>query len=305
MMMHTLRADMLSLQATFPANMPLVEVKAALQASPGLESVLRNPAIWRATQVTQANPGIATGYAALDKVLPDSGWPAGALTELLVSVTGAGELSLVLPALRAICAEGKGIALVGAPYLPQARAWQEAGIPLERLLIVDAEGNDLLWSAEQILRSGECGAVLLWGQAAGRALTHRALQRLHLAAGAGNALCFLYRSVSVAAETSPSPAPLRLRLSAQAGDLHLHVAKCRGVTHAKPIPVKVFPAHWHTPVVSAVPSSTATDKPASVETLEVAASSATPSASPTFPAASSPQRNVSSEVPVTVQLSLV
>jgi protein ImuA len=305
MMMHTLRADIQSLQAKFPADMPLIEVKAALQASPtGLETVLRNPAIWRATQVTQANQGIATGYSALDKVLPDSGWPAGALTELLVSVTGAGELSLVLPALRAICAEGKGIALVGAPYLPQARAWQEAGIPLERLLIVDAEGNDLLWSAEQILRSGECGAVLLWGQAAGRALTHRALQRLHLAAGAGNALCFLYRPItakSVAAETSPSPAPLRLRLSAQAGDLHLHVAKCRGVTQAKPIPVKVFPAHWHTPVVSAVPSSTAAYTPAAskasapVETLKVAASST----------ASSPPRSVTSEVPVTVQLALV
>jgi len=212
-------------------------------ARAGLEQVLRHPAIWRAQQSQQNIQGLATGHKALDQALPDSGWPAGALTELLVSATGAGELSLLTPALRAICNEGKGIALLGAPYLPQARAWEQAGIPLERLLIIDAEGNDLLWAAEQVLRSGECGAVGLWSAAAGRALNHRALQRLHLAASTGNALCFLYRPL--AAETSPSPAPLRLRLAAQAGDLHVQIVKGRGTPRVKAVPVKLFPAHWN------------------------------------------------------------
>lgn len=227
-------------------DFPLKKATEGSAKSQGIEQVLRHPAIWRAQQAHQSAQGVATGHKALDQVLPDSGWPAGALTELLVSATGTGELSLLLPVLRAICEEGhgqgKGIALLGAPYLPQARAWEQAGIPLERLLIIDAEGNDLLWAAEQVLRSGECGAVVVWSTATGRALNHRALQRLHLAASSGNALCFLYRPL--AAETSPSPAPLRLRLAAQAGDLHVQIVKGRGSPRVKAVPVKLFPAHW-------------------------------------------------------------
>jgi protein ImuA len=295
-----------------------------------LEKVLsNNPAIWRATQVAGglgARQGLSTGWPALDQALPDSGWPAGALTELLVGVTGAGELSLVMPALRAISAEGKGIALLGTPYLPQARAWEAAGIALERLLIVDADGTDLLWAAEQILRSGECGAVLVWSQHAGRALNHRALQRLHLAAGTGNSLCFLYRSVAV--ETSPSPAPLRLRLAAQAGGLHLHVVKCRGIARAKPIVLRPFPAHWnaHVAAVAAlVPASTATQAQARAS-LEIPKSDATstevpkselaspqiPMSAPTSPETPMPEpapptipTSTVTQQPVTVQLALV
>jgi protein ImuA len=207
-----------------------------------LENVLRNPAIWRAEQAHAKYPGISTAFPALDHALPDTGWPVGVLTELLVKETGAGELSLLMPALRAICAEERGIALLAPPYLPHARAWEAAGIPLARMLVVDSDGIDLLWATEQILRSGECGAVLVWGQAAGRALNHRALQRLHLAANAGNALCFLYRSVG--AQEAPSPAPLRIRLAAHAGALHVHLLKCRGVMRSKPIRVDLFPAHW-------------------------------------------------------------
>src|SRR5690554_300292 len=105
-----------------------------------VDDVLRNPAIWRAQQLAHGQavhgkpPGIATEYSALDQALPDGGWPVGVLTELLVRETGAGELALLTPALRAICAQGRGIALFAPPYLPHARAWQAAGIPLERML---------------------------------------------------------------------------------------------------------------------------------------------------------------------------
>lgn len=216
----------------------------------GLETILRNPAIWRATHTQAAHQGITTAWPALDAVLPERGWPIGMLTELLGSETGAGELALLTPALRSICREGRGIALIAPPYLPHARAWEAAGIALERLLIVDSEGSDLLWAAEQTLRSGECGAVLVWSQAAGRALNNRALQRLQLAAATGNALCFLYRPVT--AETLPSPAPLRIRVQAQAGALHLQLVKCRGAVHAKPVLVQPFPAHWHQAALAAV-----------------------------------------------------
>jgi cell division inhibitor SulA len=197
----------------------------------GLQKVLRNPAIWRARQLAQAraqNPDqvLPTGFAALDAALPDAGWPLGSLTELLIDNSGVGELSLLLPALRNVCAQGRGVALLAPPWLPNARAWENAKLPLPRLLLIEASGNDLLWSAEQVLRSGECGAVVLWGPAAGRALDHRALQRLQLAAVTGNACCFLYRPCSAAA--NPSPAPLRLQLSARDDRLQLHCIKQRG-----------------------------------------------------------------------------
>jgi cell division inhibitor SulA len=208
-----------------------------------LENVLRNPAIWRAgIPGHELSQTIATTHAELDRALPERGWPLGALTELLVKTMGTGELSLLISALRSVCAEGRGIALLAPPQLPHARAWEQAGIPLERMLIVEAEGRDLLWSAEQILRSGECGAVVLWGQAAGRALNHRALQRLHLAAGTGRALCFAYRPLDV--QTEASPAPLRLRLAAQDNMLRVHIVKCRGAMRATPILLPLFPAHW-------------------------------------------------------------
>jgi cell division inhibitor SulA len=207
-----------------------------------LENVLRNPAIWRAEQTHARYPGISTAHPALDQALPDGGWPVGVLTELLVKETGVGELALLLPVLRAICAEQRSIALLAPPYLPHARAWQASGIALERMLVIDSMGVDLLWATEQILRSGECSAVLVWGQAAGRALNHRALQRLHLAASAGNALCFLYRDTW--AQEAPSPAPLRIRLAAHAGTLHVHLVKCRGAIRSKPIKLELFPAHW-------------------------------------------------------------
>jgi protein ImuA len=212
-----------------------------------LQDVLRHPAIWRARQLAQEQQQrpdkvVATDFSTLDQALPDGGWPAGALTELLVDATGIGELSLLLPALRNVCAQGRGVALLAPPWLPYARTWESLGIPLDKLLLIETSSSDLLWSAEQILRSGECGAVVLWGQAAGRALDHRALQRLHLAAGTGNALCFVYRAFS--AEANPSPAPLRLKLQPHEGGLRVHFLKYRGVFQAKTLPLATFPDHW-------------------------------------------------------------
>ncbi len=208
-----------------------------------IEDLLRNPAVWRVGQVPHnAHGSIPTAYPALDQILPERGWPLGALTELLVTETGAGELSLLTPALQAVCAKAQGVVLAGPPFLPHARAWEAVGIELDRMLVIDADGADLLWSAEQALRSGECGAAVLWAQRAGKTLDHRALQRLHLAASKGNAACLLFRPAS--AQSTPSPAPLRVTLKAHAGQLQVQVIKCRGALRVTPGTVDVFPPHW-------------------------------------------------------------
>ena len=54
--------------------------------------------------------------------------------------------------------------------------------------------RDALWAAEQILRSGCCGALLLWQQH----VRSEALRRLHLAAQSGETLFCLMRPLAAA-----------------------------------------------------------------------------------------------------------
>jgi len=211
-----------------------------------LADLLRHPAIWRIGDVQPpVRAGVSTGYAALDQELPEAGWPIGALTELLAH-EGIGEFSLVTPALRAATAEGKHVALIAPPYLPYARALEARGLALNRLLIIDVDGLDPLWAAEQALRSGACGMVVLWA-VGGRSPDYRALQRLHGAAARGTAACVLYRGPD--ARTAPSPAPLRLALRARKGRLSVEIVKRRGALRAQPIVLTPFPLHWSAPPV--------------------------------------------------------
>ncbi len=208
-----------------------------------LESLLHHPAIWRVGDIPlREGRGIATGYSGLDAALADAGWPPGALSELLMRETGIGELSVVLPALRALSSGGRNLGVVAPPYLPHARALEAAGVRLDRLLVIDADGLDALWAAEQMLRAGVCGMVVIWTDRACAAVTHRALQRLHIAAGAGNTSCLIYRNASV--QATPSPASLRLLLSAHEGRLQVDILKRRGALRGQPIILEPFPPHW-------------------------------------------------------------
>lgn len=79
-----------------------------------------------------------TGHAALDAALPTGGWPEAALTEILLAGQGVGELQLVWPALARLSAAGERIVLVAPPYVPYPQAWQNAGIDLRQLSIIQA-----------------------------------------------------------------------------------------------------------------------------------------------------------------------
>jgi protein ImuA len=68
---------------------------------------------------------------------------------------------------------------------------------------------DALWSAEQILRAGSCGALLFWQQH----IRADALRRLHLAAQSTETLFVLVRPLASAADASP--AALRLGVVSQ------------------------------------------------------------------------------------------
>lgn len=191
-----------------------------MRAAASLDQLLATRALWQAGRST-ATPasGESTGHPALDALLPQGGWPRGALTELLLPADGVGELALLLPTLARMTQAGTRVVVVAPPYLPYAPAWQTAGIALQALSVVDAAPRDALWAFEQCLRSGACGAVLGWPAQADA----RALRRLQVAADSGGCLGFALRDRRHAG--NPSPAALRLE---RLHDDAWHVRKCRG-----------------------------------------------------------------------------
>jgi hypothetical protein len=161
-------------------------------------------------------PVLSSGFPELDALL-SGGWPRGTLIELMPDSNGIGELSLLLPALARLAASAHSarpwIVLIAPPCIPYAPALDRQGLDLSRLLVVRAAGAaDVLWAAEQALRSGLCAALLAWCGSAQPV----ALKRLALAAAEGGALAILFRPP--AACQRPSPAALRIRLHPAAGN---------------------------------------------------------------------------------------
>jgi protein ImuA len=244
--------------------LPLVEPPAmADHAPPSVaprESVRelehRYPGLWRAGQLGRAGrlPVCATGYDALSAELPGGGWPAGAVTELLLGQDGAGELRLLMPALRTLAADGRRIGLVNPPYLPNAASLVSGGLPARQLYWVRptsaatlaSQRTDMLWSAEQMLRSPE------------------ALRRLQVLAQAGDAVVWVLRPLRDLRESSP--AVLRLALSPLPGNLMSIVFhKRRGPVRDTPlllplegmahVPQRTGAPAVSTPVMPAMPVS--------------------------------------------------
>jgi protein ImuA len=172
---------------------------------------------------------IPTGHQSLDVELPDDGWPAGTLIELLPQQPGIGEMLLLQPALRRL-AQHRRIALIEPPHPPQIAAWATDDFPVEQMMWVKTKRSaDALWAAEQVLRNGTCGALLFWQSH----VRNEALRRLHLAAQASDIVFWLVRPFAAAQDASP--APLRLALRPAAGGIHLDLVKRRGPRRDVPL----------------------------------------------------------------------
>lgn len=188
-----------------------------------------HPSLWRASQLARATGDyVASGHAALSAELPGAGWPAGALTEILIQHRGTAELSLLQPALASL--KQGHIIFLQAPYQPQALALAGLGLDLSQLLWIRCGKHaDALWTAEQILRSASCAALLFWQSQ----VKTESLRRLHLAAQSGRTLFFMMRPPDYA--QSSSPAPLRLRLTTAATGLQVELIKRRGAQQHAPV----------------------------------------------------------------------
>ncbi|MFT3905023.1 MAG: translesion DNA synthesis-associated protein ImuA [Steroidobacteraceae bacterium] len=176
----------------------------------------------------------STGHATLDERLPGGGWPLGALIEVMSAQSGIGELSLLLPTLCALAREGRQIACIAPPWLPNPPALAQQGLPLSQLLLIQpAQPQDALWAMEQCLRCDAFGAVLGWCPD----IDARSVRRLQLAAEAGGGSGWLYRPLQALEQSSP--AALRLRLQATPAGLEVQLRKVRG---GAPGAVVVHPA---------------------------------------------------------------
>lgn len=194
-----------------------------------LDTILSHPRIWRGRHAPRAMQTLSSGHPSLDEVLPGGGWPRAGLIEVLVERWGTGEVRLIVPLLRhfsgkdAAVPDNRGwIAWIGPPYVPYAPALADAGIDVNRILLVHARDDcEALWATEQALRSTGCEVVLAWAEKS----AGPSLRRLQLAAEENGLPVVLFRPVR--ALDSPSPAALRLHLPAGA-DARLEVVKGRG-----------------------------------------------------------------------------
>jgi cell division inhibitor SulA/protein ImuA len=191
------------------------------------ETSLLGALAWRARGAAPAGPVLATGWPRLEAELPGGGWPLGTLIELLLPRHGVGELSLLLPALRnalaPLDAGPRWLTWIGPPHEPYAPALAQAGVPVERLLLVRVTGlRERLWAIEQALASAGCAAVLAWCEA----VPDQALRRLKLAAAQGRTLAVLLRPLRF--RTEASPAALRLALLPTPQGPVVEIVKRRG-----------------------------------------------------------------------------
>jgi protein ImuA len=189
--------------------------------------------VWRASELASfRTPTVSTGFPNLDNELPSGGWPSGSLIELLTQQPGIGEIRLLLPALRSL--SPRKIILIQPPHTIQARAWQGQHFSADRLLSIRTKRSaDAFWAAEQVLRSGAAGALLLWQPH----VRPESLRRLHLAAQSSDVSFWFLRPL--ASTQDASPAPLRLALRPAKGAISVEIVKRRGPRRDTPLLVSL------------------------------------------------------------------
>lgn len=193
-------------------------------APPSLEQLLRRSDVWRGDSQRFA-PRIAldSGYPALNAALLNKGWPLGSLIEVCQQQPNHSEWLLFTPAL--LHTPGGYLVLLNPPAIPFAQGLIQAGIDLERVLVIRS-GNkaDFLASFTELARTPACNALLAWQPASG--LSYTELRKCLLAAADGRGLYIVFRPES--ARHQSSPATLRVLTEAQSAALTVNIFKQKG-----------------------------------------------------------------------------
>lgn len=124
-----------------------------------LRSQLRR---WETRSPDEAEKLVSTGFAELDRLLPEGGLKHGSLVEWL-SAAGSGAGTLALAAARQTLGQGGPLVVVdrAGEFYPAAAAL--AGIEWSDLIVLRPRSViDETWAVDQSLRSPAVGAVLCW-----------------------------------------------------------------------------------------------------------------------------------------------
>ncbi len=174
-----------------------------------IHSLLQKTGMWRASSLDcDYRQGIATGFHQLDEKLAGHGWPSDAITEFLLPRSGIGELRLVMPALAHLSrSESRWQVWVSPPHIPYAPALVQAGVRLDRQLIIQPQSEeDRLWVLSKALESGACSLVMAWPDR----MRPEQIRRLQVACRDGQCAGILFRADQYT--QTHSPAELRIRL---------------------------------------------------------------------------------------------
>ena len=191
-----------------------------------------NPLLWQGKQFYSQAKTVPTGFTALDAALPANGWSLGSLIEVVTPNFHSGALRLFLPALARISSQGSQLAWINPPCTPYAPGLLQHGLNIQQLLVIEAKTawKDPYWCMEKLLRTGQCGASLLWCKQP----NIKSLRRLQLAAEYGESLGVIFcRAIQ-----PNSPATTRLFVETDtAKSVQVSILKARGTHQRATLPI--------------------------------------------------------------------
>ena len=208
-----------------------------MSSSTVINQLLQNNGIWQASEKGILRPALSTGYANLDKKLHYSGWPQGAVSELLLSTNGIGEIRLLTPLLSKLCQQAGYIVWINPPYLPYGPALSQQKVALDKLIIIKTTSTtESVWAAQQAMTSKSCSAVLLWLPP--KTLANE-IRKLSIAAKAGNCWGVIFRSQQF--HQQPSAATLRITMQVEQQKHQLSIIKQPGGWSGQQLSLDLFP----------------------------------------------------------------
>jgi protein ImuA len=201
-----------------------------------LRSELRH---WESVRGSERSPVLSTGWAELDKLLPENGLRRGCLVEWLAAAPGSGAGTLALAAAREAARDGGPVVVVESSrgeFYPPAAAL--AGIELSQLIVVRVRSaQDEIWAVDQALRCSAVGSVVCWTER----FDQRGRRRWQLSAEAGAGLGLLVCPERVRHEACWAEVRLLVEplLSERGRRLRVEVLRCRGAAAGRAVELEL------------------------------------------------------------------
>lgn len=220
-------------------------------SSTAIKQLLQNNRIWQASEKARSRPSLSTGYNALDQQLHYSGWPQGALSELLLPHHGVGEIRLLAPLMAKLSAQSGYICWINPPYHPYAPALINLQIDISKLITIQTNTDqETVWAAQQAMNSKACSAVLTWLP---QKTLAKEVRKLSLSAESSQCWGVLLRHQSL--QNQASSAALRLQLERQGTQYQANIIKQPGGWSGQKVRLNLFPEriYWNAQPVSEWP----------------------------------------------------